>query len=158
MAFLDGTRVTRDALPPLVPPCAATGHARRAAWRMEGKPRTARRLPVDPPGPLPTPAARRGEQARGGWAFPPPPGARLMPPTPPPGQERTLAPARAHQARHARRRRIAPGHRRVKRWRRVTDRIRLGTDGSRDVVMARCGARHHCRGRLTPWPPMVESG
>ena len=59
MAFLDGTRVTRDALPPLVPPCAAAGHARRAAWRMEGKPRTARRLPVDPPGPLPTPAARR---------------------------------------------------------------------------------------------------
>src|SRR5437867_230252 len=58
MACLDGTRVTRDALPPLVPPCAAAGHARRAAWRMEGKPRTARRLPVDPPGPLPTPAAR----------------------------------------------------------------------------------------------------
>src|SRR5438445_528903 len=51
MAFLDGTRVTRDALPPLVPPCAAAGHARRAAWRMEGKPRTARRLPVDPPVP-----------------------------------------------------------------------------------------------------------
>jgi len=40
----------------------------------------------------------------------------------------------------------------------VKDRIRLGKDGSRDVVMARCGARHHFRVRLTPWPPMVESG
>src|SRR5256885_16809154 len=77
MAFLDGTRVTRDALPPLVPPCAAAGHARRAAWRMEGKPRTARRLPVDPPRPPPTPAARRGRRR------PPPP-----PPPPPRGPGR----------------------------------------------------------------------
>ena len=74
MAFLDGTRVTRDALPPLVPPCAAAGHARRAAWRMEGKPRTARRLPVDPPGPLPTPAARRPAGPRRG-PHPLPPGS-----------------------------------------------------------------------------------
>jgi len=82
----------------------------------------------------------------------------LMPTKTPRGQELTLAQALANQALHARRRRIEPGHRRVKRCRMVKDRIRLGKDGSRDVVMARCGALHHFRVRLTPWQPMVESG
>src|SRR4051812_33987013 len=58
MACLDCPSVTLDALPQLVPPCEAAFHARMAAWRMDGKPRTARRLPVSPNCPLPTPEAR----------------------------------------------------------------------------------------------------
>jgi hypothetical protein len=50
--------VTLDAFPPLVPPFEAACHARMAAWRMAGKPRTARRFTVDKHCPLPPPEDR----------------------------------------------------------------------------------------------------
>ena len=65
---------------------------------------------------------------------------------------------RANQALTQRRLRIEPGNRSVKRCRIVKDRIRLWKAGLRDVVMERCGALHHCRVRLHPWLPMLESG
>jgi hypothetical protein len=46
MEFLDFTSVTLDEFPQLVPPFEAAFHARMAAWRMDGKPRTARRFTV----------------------------------------------------------------------------------------------------------------
>ena len=49
-------------------------------------------------------------------------------------------------------------HRSVKRGRIVKDRMRLWKQGSRDLVLALCCALHHCRVRLTPWQPMMESG
>src|SRR6266852_6144970 len=58
MEFLDCTSVTLDEFQQLVPPFEAAFHARMAAWRMEGKPRTARRFPVDKNCPLPTPEDR----------------------------------------------------------------------------------------------------
>ena len=57
-ACLELTRLPLDALQPLVPPFEAAFHAHLAAWRLEGKPRTARRFPVDKNCPLPTPAER----------------------------------------------------------------------------------------------------
>jgi hypothetical protein len=54
MEFLACTSVTLDELQQLVPPCEAAFHARMAAWRMDGKPRTARRFPVYKHCPLPT--------------------------------------------------------------------------------------------------------
>src|SRR6266850_1339119 len=58
MAFLDFTSVTLDEFQQLVPPFEAAFHTWMAAWRMDGKPRTARRFPVDKHCPLPTPADR----------------------------------------------------------------------------------------------------
>ena len=58
MAFLDFTSVTVEEFQQLVPPFEAAFHARMAAWRMDGKPRTARRFPVDKNCPLPTPEDR----------------------------------------------------------------------------------------------------
>src|SRR5207253_7480210 len=58
MEFLDFTSLTLDEFQQLVPPCEAAFHARMAAWRMDGKPRTARRLTVYHNCPLPTPAER----------------------------------------------------------------------------------------------------
>ena len=58
MEFLDFTSVTLDEFQQLVPPFEAAFHARMAAWRMDGKPRTARRFTVDKNCPLPTPEAR----------------------------------------------------------------------------------------------------
>src|SRR5262245_26344798 len=58
-ACLACTSGTLDALPRLVPPCAAAVQAQRRAWRRAGAPRTARPLSVDQTGPLPTPAERR---------------------------------------------------------------------------------------------------
>src|SRR4051794_34011052 len=46
MEFLDFTSVTLDEFQQLVPPFEAAFHARMAAWRMDGKPRTARRFTV----------------------------------------------------------------------------------------------------------------
>ena len=40
--FLDGTSLTLDELLLLVPPFAAAFQAYRAAWRLDGTPRTAR--------------------------------------------------------------------------------------------------------------------
>src|SRR5262245_36574382 len=56
--FLDVTSVTLDEFQQLVPPFEAAFQARMAAWRMDGKPRTARRFTVYKNCPLPTPEAR----------------------------------------------------------------------------------------------------
>ena len=56
--FLDFTSVTLDEFQPLVPPFEAAFHAHMAAWRLDGKPRTARRFPVYKNCPLPTPEDR----------------------------------------------------------------------------------------------------
>ena len=58
MEFLDCTSVTLDEFQQLVPPFEAAFHARMAAWRMDGKPRTARRFSVYKNCPLPTPEDR----------------------------------------------------------------------------------------------------
>src|SRR2546429_7657058 len=58
MAFLDCTSVTLDEFQQLVPPFEAAFHARMAAWRLDGKPRTARRFTGDTNCPLPTPEDR----------------------------------------------------------------------------------------------------
>src|SRR5262245_32912743 len=58
MEFLDCTRVTLDEFQQLVLPFETACHARMAAWRMDGKPRTARQFRVDHTCPLPTPEAR----------------------------------------------------------------------------------------------------
>src|SRR3989449_6968307 len=58
MAFLDCTSVTLDEFQQLVPPFEAAFQSRMAAWRMDGKPRTARRFTVDNNCPLPTPEDR----------------------------------------------------------------------------------------------------
>jgi hypothetical protein len=58
MEFLDFTSVTLDEVQQLVPPFEAAFHARMAAWRMDGKPRTARRFTVYQNCPLPTPEDR----------------------------------------------------------------------------------------------------
>jgi DDE superfamily endonuclease len=56
--FLDLTSLTRDALQQLVPPFEAAFQAHMAAWRLDGKPRTARRFSVYQNCPLPTPEDR----------------------------------------------------------------------------------------------------
>src|SRR5262247_346890 len=58
LAFLDCTSVTLNEFQHLVPHFEAAFQARMAAWRMDGKPRTARRFPVDKNCPLPTPEDR----------------------------------------------------------------------------------------------------
>jgi hypothetical protein len=58
MEFLDFTSLTLDEFQQLVPPFEAAFHARMAAWRMDGKPRLARRFTVDKHCPLPTPEDR----------------------------------------------------------------------------------------------------
>ena len=58
LEFLDCTSVTLDEFPQLVPPFETAFHARMAAWRMDGKPRTARRFTVYHNCPLPTPEDR----------------------------------------------------------------------------------------------------
>jgi hypothetical protein len=56
--FLDFTSLTLDEFPQLVPPFEAAFHARMAAWRLDGKPRTARRFTVYEHCPLRTPEDR----------------------------------------------------------------------------------------------------
>jgi Helix-turn-helix of DDE superfamily endonuclease len=58
LEFLDFTSLTLDEFQQLVPPFEAAFHARMAAWRMDGKPRTARRFTVYKTCPLPTPEDR----------------------------------------------------------------------------------------------------
>ena len=84
------------------------------------------------------------------------PQAEIRIPTKKPrGEELTRAQQRTNQFLHARRLRMEHGPRSVKRCRSVTDRIRLWKEGVRDLVMARCCARHTFRVRLTPWQPMA---
>src|SRR5919108_4867004 len=58
MAFLDFTSLTLDEFQQLVPPFETACQCHMAAWRMDGKPRTARRFTVDKNCPLPTPEDR----------------------------------------------------------------------------------------------------
>ncbi len=58
MAFLDFTSLTLDEFQQLVPPFEAAFHAHMAAWRLDGKPRTARQFSVYKNCPLPTPEDR----------------------------------------------------------------------------------------------------
>jgi hypothetical protein len=54
MEFLDLTSLTLDEFQQLVPPFEAAFQAHMAAWRLDGKPRTARRFSVYQNCPLPT--------------------------------------------------------------------------------------------------------
>jgi hypothetical protein len=56
--FLDLTSLTRDEFQQLVPPFETAFQAHRAAWRLDGKPRIARRFTVYKNCPLPTPEDR----------------------------------------------------------------------------------------------------
>ena len=56
--FLDFTSLTLDEFPQLVPPFETAFQCQMAAWRMDGKPRTARRFTVYKNCPLPTPEDR----------------------------------------------------------------------------------------------------
>src|SRR5216683_537045 len=56
--FLDLTSLTRDEFQQLVPPFETAFQAHLAAWRLDGKPRIARRFTVYKNCPLPTPADR----------------------------------------------------------------------------------------------------
>ena len=56
--FLDMTSLTLDEFQQLVPPFEAAFQAHMAAWRLDGKPRTARRFTVYENCPLPTPEDR----------------------------------------------------------------------------------------------------
>jgi hypothetical protein len=56
--FLDLTSVTLDEFQQLIPPFEAAFQAHMAAWRLDGKPRTARRFSVYQNCPLPTPEDR----------------------------------------------------------------------------------------------------
>jgi Helix-turn-helix of DDE superfamily endonuclease len=56
--FLDLTSLTLDEFQQLVPPFEAAFQAHMAAWRLDGKPRTARRFSVYQHCPLPTPEDR----------------------------------------------------------------------------------------------------
>jgi hypothetical protein len=56
--FLDLTSLTRDEFHQLIPPFEAAFQAHMAAWRLDGKPRTARRFSVYQNCPLPTPEDR----------------------------------------------------------------------------------------------------
>jgi hypothetical protein len=56
--FLDLTSLTLDAFQQLVLPFEATFQAHMRAWRLDGKPRTARQFSVDNNCPLPTPEDR----------------------------------------------------------------------------------------------------
>ena len=53
--FLDLTSLTLDEFQQLVPPFEAAFQAHMAAWRLDGKPRTARQFSVYKNCPLPTP-------------------------------------------------------------------------------------------------------
>ena len=56
--FLDVTSLTLDEFQQLVPPFEAAFQAHMAAWRLDGKPRTARQFAVYSNCPLPTPEDR----------------------------------------------------------------------------------------------------
>src|SRR6516162_1547238 len=58
LEFLDLTSLTRDEFQQLVPPFEAAFQAHMAAWRLDGKPRTARQFRVYKNCPLPTPEER----------------------------------------------------------------------------------------------------
>jgi hypothetical protein len=105
--------------------------------------------------PYALPAGRGLWQALGFLAFTLPQVAILMPTKKPRGTELTWEQQRANQALHQRRLRIEHVNSSVKRCRMVKDRLRLGKEGVRDLVLERCCALHHFRVRLHPWVPMI---
>src|SRR5438132_6719622 len=58
MKFLDCTSLTLDEFQLLVSPFETAFHARMAAWRLDGKPRSARQFSIYKNCPLPTPEDR----------------------------------------------------------------------------------------------------
>jgi hypothetical protein len=78
-----------------------------------------------------------------------------MPTRKPRGRALTRAQKAANRRIARRRVRIEHVNSRVKRCRIVHDTSRLRKAGVRARVIEMCGARHHFRGRLTPWQPMV---
>src|SRR6185436_1936722 len=56
--FLDFTSLTLDEFRQLIPPFEAAFQAHMAAWRLDGKPRTARQFSIYKNCPLPTPEDR----------------------------------------------------------------------------------------------------
>src|SRR5215510_11157782 len=58
LEFLDFTSLTLDEFQQLIPPFETAFHAHMAAWRLDGKPRTARQFAVYKNCPLPTPEER----------------------------------------------------------------------------------------------------
>src|ERR671930_1643850 len=58
LEFLDVTSLTLDEFQQLLPPFEAAFQAHMAAWRLDGKPRTARQFAVYKTCPLPTPEDR----------------------------------------------------------------------------------------------------
>jgi DDE superfamily endonuclease len=105
--------------------------------------------------PYPLPAGSRLLQDLGFLAFTLPQVEICMPTKKPRGQDLTLEQRGANQALHCRRLRIEHVHSSVKRCRIVKDRVRLWTQGVRDLVMELCCALHNFRVRLTPWQPMI---
>ena len=105
--------------------------------------------------PYPLPAGSRLLQDPGFLAFALPQVEILMPTKTPRGEELTREQQRTNQALHSRRLRIEHVNSSVKRCRIVKDRIRLGEEGVRDLVMELCCALHNFRVRLTLWQPMV---
>jgi hypothetical protein len=107
--------------------------------------------------PYPLPAGSRLLQDLGFLAFTLPQVEILMPTRKPRGKELTLEQELDNQALHHRRLRIEHVNGSVKRCRIVTDRLRLGKQGMRDLVMELCCALHNFRVRLTPWQPWERS-
>jgi hypothetical protein len=95
--------------------------------------------------PSPLPAGSRLLQDLGFLAFTLPQGAIRMPTKQPRGQERTREQQQANQALPYRRLRLVHVNRSGQRCRIVKDRIRLWTEGVRDVVMDICWALHNVR-------------
>src|SRR6267378_2941748 len=112
-------------------------------------------LPITETTPYPLPAGSGLLQDLGFLSFTLPEVEILMPTKKPRGAELTLEQQRANQALHHRRLRIEHVNSSVKRCRMVKDRIRLGKEGVRDLVMELCCALHNFRVRVNPWQPMV---
>src|SRR5262249_29357515 len=105
--------------------------------------------------PYPLPAGSGLLQDLGFLSFTLPQVEILMPTKKPRGQELTVEQHLTNQALHSRRLRIEHVNSSVKRCRIVKDRIRLWTQGSRDVVMEICCCLQSVRLRITPWHPIV---
>jgi len=111
--------------------------------------------PIADATPYPLPAGSGLLQDLGFLAFTLPQVEILMPTKEPRGQELPWEEQLANQALHQRRLRIEHVNSSVQRCRIVKDRIRLWTEGVRDLVMELCCALHHFCVRLTPWQPRI---
>ncbi len=164
---LDMTSLTRNEFQTLVPPFEAAFQTHMTEWRLDGKPRTARRFTTYTNCPLPTPEDRllfilvylktHPLQVAHGVMFGLPQGKTnqwlhvllLMLQT----ALRQLGDAPSRFAR--RRVRIEHVNSSVKRCRIVKDTIRIFREGARDMVAEICCALHNFRVRLSPWKPMI---